>query len=84
MPEAMSDVFGEIGELKRALEHSKFLIKKCNDETKARELAAAVAAATAAQEEANQVDEQTENHDGEVGDPTVVDTNNNNNNNGEA
>lgn len=37
----MSDVFGEIGELKRALENTKYLIKKCNDETKAREQVAA-------------------------------------------
>ena len=31
VPESMSDVFTEINELKRALEHTKFIIKKCND-----------------------------------------------------
>lgn len=49
LPEAMADVFNEIGELKRSLENAKYLIKKCNDETKARAAAtAAAAAATAA------------------------------------
>ena len=31
VPESMSDVFTEINELKRALEHTKFIIKKCNE-----------------------------------------------------
>ena len=31
VPESMSDVFTEINELKRALEHTKYIIKKCNE-----------------------------------------------------
>jgi hypothetical protein len=31
LPEFMSDVFDEIIELKRALEHTKLIIKKCNE-----------------------------------------------------
>lgn len=31
LPESMSDVFDEINELKRALEHTKSIIKKCNE-----------------------------------------------------
>jgi hypothetical protein len=30
LPEAMGDVFSEVNELKRALEHTKHIIKKCN------------------------------------------------------
>lgn len=31
VPESMSDVFSEINELKRSLEHTKLIIKKCNE-----------------------------------------------------
>lgn len=31
LPEAMTDVFNEINDLKRALDHAKFLIKRCNE-----------------------------------------------------
>jgi hypothetical protein len=31
LPEAMSDVFNEIGELKRALDNMKYSIKRCNE-----------------------------------------------------
>jgi hypothetical protein len=35
LPEAMSDVFNEIIDLKKTLEHNKYLIKKCNGQKSA-------------------------------------------------
>ncbi len=46
LPEAMSDVFGEIGELKRALEFMKYSIRKCNEAKVAASAAAAAVATT--------------------------------------
>lgn len=48
LPEVMQDVFGEIGDLKKTLEHTKMLIKRCNElKNKSNAVVAAAAAAAA-------------------------------------
>lgn len=48
LPEAMADVFAEIGELKRALDAAKVTIRRCNDAKANTEAVAAAATATTA------------------------------------
>jgi hypothetical protein len=47
LPEAMTDVFDEINDLRKSLEYGKLLIKKCNNELKMATVAAATANSTA-------------------------------------